>query len=63
MMEGITGGIRIWLLWANLMTTSTSLRFLNPKITLSWIVVYPFGIVLGLSAVVLTLLLTLGEMG
>lgn len=36
-----------WFIWSNLMTTVTSLRFENPRITLSWIVVYPTGILVG----------------
>jgi hypothetical protein len=38
-----------WFLWANTMTTITSLRFERPKITFQWIVVFPFGAVVGLS--------------
>lgn len=35
--------------WANTMTTVTSLRFERPKITLMWIIVFPAGIVVGLA--------------
>ncbi len=44
-----------WWVWANIMTTSTSLRFEKPKITLSWIVVFPFGILVGLSFIIWTI--------
>jgi len=38
-----------WFIWANIMTTSTSLHFENPKITISWFIVYPFGIIVGIA--------------
>ena len=38
-----------WFIWANIMTTSTSLRFEKPKITFSWFIVYPFGSIVGIS--------------
>lgn len=41
--------VAFWYVWANLMTTATSLRFERPRITPAWIVVYPSGIVLGLA--------------
>jgi len=44
--------VSFWWIWANIMTTSTSLRFEKPKITLEWIIVYPFGILVGLSYIV-----------
>jgi hypothetical protein len=47
--------VSFWLLWANTMTTATSLRFEKPKITLSWLIVYPFGSIVGLSYIVWTL--------
>ncbi|MGD2152671.1 MAG: hypothetical protein PVG79_05340 [Gemmatimonadales bacterium] len=43
-----------WFLWANVMTTVTSLRFERPKITLQWFIVFPFGAVVGLSYIVWT---------
>ncbi len=43
------GMVSFWFLWANLMTTITSLRFEKPKITIEWLVVFPLGAVLGLS--------------
>ncbi len=36
-------------IWINLATTVTSLRFHKPKITFSWIIVFPFGSFLGLA--------------
>lgn len=38
-----------WWIWTNTMTTATSLRFENPKITLNWLLVFPFGALLGLA--------------
>ena len=43
-------------IWANIMTTSTSLRFEKPKIALEWIIVYPFGILVGLGYIVWTII-------
>jgi hypothetical protein len=37
-----------WWVWANIMTTSTSLRFEQPKITPIWIITFPSGILVGL---------------
>ena len=36
-----------YFLWANTMTTATSLRFHNPKVTLTWFIVFPLGILVG----------------
>ncbi|MCP4658986.1 MAG: hypothetical protein GY856_26540 [bacterium] len=44
--------VSFWLLWANTMTTATSLRFEKPRITLTWLIVYPFGAVVGLAYIV-----------
>jgi len=46
--------VSFWWIWANIMTTSTSLRFEKPKINLNWIIVYPFGILVGLAYIVWT---------
>ena len=35
--------VSFWFVWANVMTTATSLRFENPKKDLSWFIVFPFG--------------------
>ncbi len=45
------GAVSFWFLWANVMTTVTSLRFEKPKITLQWIVAFPLGAVIGLAYV------------
>jgi len=38
------------------MTTVTSVRFEKPKITLNWLVTFPFGSVVGLAYIVWTLI-------
>lgn len=48
--------ISFWFVWANVMTTATSLRFHNPKITLNWFITFPFGALVGLAYIVWTLL-------
>jgi len=45
-----------WWVWANIMTTTTSLRFEEPKITLNWIITFPFGILVGLAYIVWTII-------
>ncbi|WP_455200656.1 hypothetical protein [Kaarinaea lacus] len=52
----LTGLASFWYLWANTMTTATSLRFEKPKFTISWIVTFPFQVVLALSYLVWLLL-------
>jgi len=49
------GMVSFWFAWANLMTTITSLRFEQPKITLQWLIVFPLGSVIGLAFIVWTL--------
>lgn len=44
-----------WFLWANIMTTATSLRFEKPKITFIWFATFPLGSLLGLAYIVWTL--------
>ena len=39
-------------LWANLMTTATSLKFERPRINFLWILTYPFGSLVGLAYIV-----------
>ena len=46
--------VSFWFLWANTMTTATSLRFEKPKITLNWLIVFPFGALVGLAYFVWT---------
>ena len=45
----LLGMVSFWFVWANIMTTATSLRFENPKITLNWWIIYPTGIFIGLA--------------
>ena len=45
----ILAPVAFWWFWANVMTTVTSLRFYKPKATVSWILGYPFAIILGLA--------------
>ena len=47
--------VSFWFVWANTMTTATSLRFEKPKITLTWLIVYPFGALVGLAYFIWTL--------
>ena len=46
------GMVSFWFLWANLMTTVTSLRFERPRITVQWLFVFPLGAVLGLALII-----------
>ena len=46
--------VSFWFLWANIMTTATSLRFEKPKINLTWLLVYPCGSLVGLAYFVWT---------
>lgn len=48
--------VSFWFVWANTMTTSTSLRFENPKISLNWFITFPFGGLVGLAYIVWTLI-------
>jgi len=41
--------ISFWFVWANIMTTATSLRFEKPKITPGWFITFPFGALVGLA--------------
>ena len=41
-------------LWANIMTTATSLRFEKPKLNFVWFVTFPLGSILGLAYLVWT---------
>lgn len=45
----LLGMVSFWFVWANVMTTATSLRFEEPKITLQWIIVFPLGVLIGLG--------------
>lgn len=46
--------VSFWFVWANIMTTVTSLRFENPKITFNWFIVFPFGFLIGLAYIIWT---------
>jgi hypothetical protein len=52
----ITGFTCFWFLWANVMTTATSLRFEKPKITFNWLIAFPFGAILGLAYIIWSLI-------
>ena len=52
----LTGLASFWFLWANAMTTATSLRFEKPKITPMWFIVFPLGAILGLAYIVWSLI-------
>jgi len=47
--------VSFWLLWANIMTTTTSLRFEKPRITPGWFIAFPFGALVGLAFLLWTL--------
>jgi hypothetical protein len=42
------------LVWSNIMTTATSLRFENPTITVLWLFTFPCGALVGLAYIVWT---------
>ena len=46
--------VSFWWVWANIMTTVTSLRFEKPRITLMWFVTYPLWILIGCAYIVWT---------
>ena len=52
----ITGLASFWFLWANVMTTATSLRFERPKISLMWFVSFPFGALVALAYIIWSLI-------
>ena len=47
--------VSFWFVWANIMTTATSLRFEKPRITLNWFITFPFGALIGLAYIAWTL--------
>ena len=47
--------VSFWFVWANIMTTATSLRFENPKLTLNWWITFPGGILVGLAYILWTI--------
>ena len=52
----LTGLASFWFLWANVMTTATSLRFEKPKITPMWLIVFPFGVIVALAYIIWSLI-------
>jgi len=50
----LLGMVSFWFVWANIMTTVTSLRFEKPKLTLKWWITFPTGIVIGLAFILWT---------
>jgi len=46
--------VSFWFVWANIMTTVTSLRFETPKITISWFITFPLGFLIGLAYIIWT---------
>lgn len=44
--------VSFWLVWANIMTTATSLRFYHPRITVAWFVAFPLGALVGLANII-----------
>jgi hypothetical protein len=46
--------VSFWFVWANLMSTATSLRFEKPKINVNWFITIPFGILVGLAYIAWT---------
>ena len=44
--------VSFWLVWANIMTTATSLRFEKPTLSLNWWVVFPVGGFVGLAYII-----------
>jgi len=41
-----------WFVWANIMTTATSLRFGKPKINILWCIGFPFGTLVGIAYII-----------
>jgi hypothetical protein len=48
--------VSFWLVWANTMTTATSLRFENPRLTLNWWITFPVGGIVGLAFILWTII-------
>lgn len=47
--------VSFWFVWANTMTTATSLRFEKPKISLAWFIAFPLGALVGLAYIIWTI--------
>jgi len=48
--------VSFWSVWANIMTTATSLRFEKPEINASWLISFPFAALVGLAYIVWTII-------
>jgi len=46
--------VSFWFVWANIVTTATSLKFENPRISLKWFIFFPFGSLVGLGYIAWT---------
>lgn len=46
--------VSFWLLWANIMTTATSLRFEKPALSLNWWFTFPGGAIVGFAFILWT---------
>ncbi|UCD05412.1 MAG: hypothetical protein JSV98_09920 [candidate division WOR-3 bacterium] len=44
--------VSFWFVWANIMTTATSLRFESPKFTFIWFITFPLGSLIGLAYII-----------
>lgn len=44
--------VSFWFVWANIMTTATSVHFEKPKINKSWFIAFPFGCFVGLAYII-----------
>ena len=47
--------VAFWFVWANIMTTATSLKFERPRLTPAWWLTFPAGIAVGLAYIVWTI--------
>ena len=52
----LTGLASFWFLWANIMTTATSLRFESPKLSIGWFIAFPFGAIVALAYIIWSLI-------
>jgi hypothetical protein len=48
--------VSFWFVWANIMTTATSLRFEKPTLTLNWWISFPVGGFIGLAFIIWTMI-------
>ena len=50
----LLGLVSFWFVWANIMTTATSLRFEKPVLNLNWWITFPVGILVGRAYILWT---------